>query len=561
MNLSVPSAVSVLFAAGLALASPSAPVKERPAFIPLPVVCEVQTGTPGFSMAEGIRVDVETSHSDVGRAAIRALQAAGVPVLPEEPTGELRVRVLTPEELQEALAGKELSEELAAEYHALRVTPSGVELDIASEKALPAAAQTLAQALCRDEAGQAALPAMEVRDYPLLAHRGLLLDCARSPQSLEEIRRMLRVMARYKLNRLHWHLTDDQGWRLEISHYPRLTSVGATREESPLPEERWRGDGKPLTAFYTRQDVREIVDYAHQLGILVIPEIEVPGHSSAALAAYPELGNTDVPGYAPKVSTEWGVHEYILAPRPETFCFLDVVLGEVCELFPQAPYIHIGGDEAPVKQWRESPAAQAFMRREEMTKEREIQHYFTHRVSDMLRRRGRAFIGWDEILEDPYLPARAIVMVWRDQEAARQAAERGAQVILCPTSHCYLDYSQGLDPKDPAYRGLGRATGKDWRHLYSLDPTLPGALQKQVLGIQGNAWGEAIHNAEKLEYMVVPRICALAEVAWRAPEDRKDVQDFERRLLAQYPYFDSEKLNFRQEDGTPRRVEQLGQNP
>lgn len=560
MNLPVTSAVSALFAAGLALAAPSAPVNDRPPFIPFPVVCHVQTGEPGFSMAEGLRVDAATSHSKLGRATIRALQAAGVAVLTEEATGELRVRVLTPEELREALAGKELSEELAAEYHAIRVTPTGVELDVASEKALPSAAQTLAQALCRDEEGRPAFPTMEVKDYPLLAHRGLLLDCARSPQSLEEIRRMLRVMARYKLNRLHWHLTDDQGWRLEIPRYPRLTSVGATRAESPLPEDRLRGDGKPLTAFYTRQEVQEIVAYAHQLGILVIPEVEVPGHSSAVLAAYPELGNTDAPGYAPKVSTEWGVHEYILAPRPETFRFLDEVLGEVCDLFPQAPYIHIGGDEVPVTQWRDSPAAQDFMRREGMEKEREIQHYFTHRVADMLRRRGRAFIGWDEILEDTRLPAGAIVMVWRDLAAAQAAAARGAQVILCPTSHCYLDYSQGLDPADPAYRGLGRATGKDWRHLYALNPTLPGALQRQVLGIQGNAWGEAIHNADKLEYMVVPRICALAEVAWRAPEDRKDVQDFERRLLAQYPYFDSEHLNFRQEDGTPRRAATPGTN-
>ncbi len=560
MSLFSTSALGLLCVAGLAMAAPSAPVAESPSLIPQPVFCRVRTGMPGFSLAGGIRVDVPTTYSEVGRAAIRALQAAELPVLPAEPVGDFHVRVLTPEAVQVALAGQVVSEEIAAEYHTIRVTPDGIELEVASEAALPLAAQTLAQSLCRDEAGQVALPTMTVRDYPLLAHRGLLLDCARNPQSLDEIRRMLRVMARYKLNRLHWHLTDDQGWRLEILGYPRLTSVGGARAESPLPEDRTRGDGRPLTAFYTQGQVREIVEYAHQLGIIVIPEIEVPGHSSAALAAYPELGNSDVPGYAPKVSTVWGVQEYILAPKPETFRFLDAVLEEVCALFPRAPYIHIGGDEVPTRHWEESAAAQAFMRREEMQGEEEIQHYFTHRVADMLRRRGRGFIGWDEILEDPDLPSRSIVMVWRDQAAARRAAERGARVILCPTSHCYLDYSQGKDPADPAYHGLGRATGKDWRHLYSLDPTLPGEWQKQVLGIQGNAWGEAIHNADKLEYMVVPRICALAEVAWRAPEDRQDVEDFERRLLAQYPYFDKEGLNFRQEDGTPRRQEARREN-
>ncbi len=537
-------------AASAAIAAPSAPVHEHPAFLPAPQRLKLaEPGTPGFALGGGIRVDAALSHSPQGRVFIRALQVAGVPVLPDEAEGDVDIRMSNGEN---------------PERYELAVSPQGLTVAVCDEAAFPLLAQTLAQAVVTDAAGDACLPAMEVEDEPLFAHRGLMLDSARYPHSVEEIRKILRVMARYKLNRFHWHLTDDQGWRLEIRAYPRLTQVGNYRSSSPVDSGEKAQDGVPVSAFYSQEQVREMVAYAHALGIIIIPEIEIPGHASAAIAAYPELGNADAPGFKPEVASTWGVFPTVLAPNEASFRFIDAVLAEVCELFPLAPCIHCGGDECPRVQWRNSAAARAFMKEHGMEKADDIQHYFTRVCAASLAKRGRRMVGWDEIQAAPELPADAIVMAWRGfryPAAVAQAVQGGHDVIACPNSHCYLNFGHKVWAKGAKYRPYGKADDRDWQQLYGFDP-YPAKLaveqRRHIIGVQGNAWGEVIRSADKLEYMLFPRLLALAEVAWLPREKRADVEDFRRRLLAQYPYLDSEKLNFRQEDGSPRRDPQQG---
>ncbi len=512
----------------ISLSAWAAPVS----LIPQPRQITVQEGQPGFILREGIPVDAATSHSELGRAAIRALMAAGFTLQPEETDGALEVHSLSHSN---------------PEAYTLSVSANGIRIGAASLAALPAAAQSLAQAARDGE-----LPAMQIEDYPALTYRGIMLDPCRHPISVADTKRILQLMARYKLNRLHWHLCDDQGWRIEIRKYPRLTETGSKRTESSNWLDQDRKDGKPVEFFYTREDIRSIVEYAHSLGIIIIPEIEIPGHASAAVAAYPELGNQDCPGFAPRVETGWGVFTHIMAPNDFAFQFIEDVLGEVCELFPLAPCIHIGGDEVPCDQWKTSPAAQAFMQQHGMTRETQIQDYFTHLCAQILRKHGRRMVGWDEIMSAPQLPHDAIVMAWRSMGHARIAAARGHQVILCPIQSFYFNFSQGNAPADPFYTGLRGFDNINWQHILAFNTKVEG---NHVIGLQANLWSECIPDMRKLEYMLVPRICALAEKAWLHDTPAIPADDFGKRLLDHYPYFDSLHLNFRQEDGKPRRSE------
>ena len=521
-----------------AAALPSAPIHQEAAIIPQPRQLTQIPGQAGFLLNGGIKVDSATSHSEWGRAAIRVLMAAGFNILPEEATGELQV---------------EQAEGMPAGSYRLECTPRGIIIRAADQGALHAAAQTLAQAATIDAEGQPALPTLQVEDHPALPHRGIMLDPCRHPISVEGTKRILRLMARYKLNRLHWHLCDDQGWRLEIRKYPLLTEIGSKRSESSSWLDQSIKDGKPVAFHYTQDEVRDIVVYAHSLGITIIPEIEIPGHASAAVTAYPELGNRDCPGFAPEVVTGWGVFTHVMAPGAFTFRFIEDVLTEVCELFPQAPYIHIGGDEVPRDQWQQSPAAQQFMQQHSLTRESQIQDYFTHFCAQVLRKLGRGMVGWDEIMSAPQLPQDAVVMAWRGMDHARIAAARGHRVILCPLQSFYFNFPQGKTPEDKFYTGLHGFDNINWQHVLSFDTSVPG---NKVIGLQANLWSECIPDMRKLEFMLVPRICALAEHAWLygAP-NRPTEEHFSTRLEQHIPYFDSLQLNFRQEDGTPRRPE------
>lgn len=312
-------------------------------------------------------------------------------------------------------------------------------------------------------------------------------------------------LAWHKFNVFHWHLTEDQGWRLPIESRPRLTEIGAWRDD---------GVGGRYGGFYTQDEVREVIDHAAARSIRVVPEIEVPGHAVAALAVYPELG---CEGRPLEVETRWGVFEDVYCPgKEELFTFLEEVFDEVCRLFPE-DYIHVVGDECPKTRWKTCPKCQERMRREGLASEEELQSYTIRRVEEMLQERGKKLIGWDEILEGGLAP-QAIVMPWRGEEGGVAAARAGHDVIMCPNSHCYLDHKQIDDPGETVGRPLDVC---DLNQCYGYEPlpaSLTGGQALHVLGSQANVWTEYIRTPEELEYAVFPRMCALAEVFWSPPE-------------------------------------------
>lgn len=543
MKMHIPTLIAGLLGS-VAIAAPSARVDATPTVIPQPASYASVAGQAGFSLAQGIKVHYKVSRSPEGAAAIRALMAADfAEILPEENEGGLTVKI-------EPGHGNE--------WYAIQVTPDEICIRVSELGALHLAAQTLAQSVVHDAEGNPALPCMKVEDEPLLQYRGLMLDPCRHPLSVEETKKMLRIMARYKLNRFHWHLTDDQGWRIEIKKYPKLTEVGSHRDSTPLLTDHEKSDNTPTAPFYyTQEEIQDVVAYANSLGITVIPEIEIPGHASACIAAYPALGNDDIEGYAPKVATTWGVLPYTMAPKEETFRFIADVMAEVLPLFPKADMIHIGGDEAPREQWQQSPFAQAYMRQHGLSNPGQIQHKFTHRVAEMLAPHGRRIIGWDEIMMDGEVPHTAVVMAWRSwvkPDAALTAARRGHDVILSPDSHFYFNFAQGKLPADPFYTPHGwNEAQQDWRHVYSFNPmpaNYTAAERAHIIGLQANCWSESIQNGTKLEYQVVPRICALAEVAWR-PAELRNADEFLKRIQAEYPWFEKMNINYRKEDGSP----------
>jgi hexosaminidase len=375
-----------------------------------------------------------------------------------------------------------------------------------------------------------ALPAIHIQDEPRFSWRGMHLDVGRHMYTVDFIKKLLDQMAIYKLNTFHWHLTEDQGWRIEIKRYPKLTQIGAWRTETTKEKlvNPYTGDGEPYGGFYTQAQIKEVVAYAKAKHIMVVPEIELPGHSLAALAAYPELACTQGPF---PVGTNWGVIEDIYCPTDKTFKFLENVLTEVMALFP-SPYIHIGGDEAPKTRWKTSPIAQAVMKREGLKNEEELQSYFIRRVEKFINSKGKRIIGWDEILEGGLAP-NATVMSWRGEEGGIAAAKEGHDVIMTPTSWCYFDAGQG-----PADQELWNAGGEiSLEKVYSYNP-LPQELNKQqqahIRGVQANIWSEYLRDPKKLEYMVFPRLLAMAEVGWSAQEQRQ-FSNFEQRLRAHYP--------------------------
>jgi hexosaminidase len=342
------------------------------------------------------------------------------------------------------------------------------------------------------------------------------------------------------MNTFHWHLTEDQGWRLEIEGYPRLTEVGSCRSETMVGKNYspFVGDGTEYCGSYTQVEAREVVEYAAARYVTVIPEIEMPGHSLAAISAYPEFACTEGP-FEP--ATGWGIFHDIYCPTEETFAFLEEVLGEVLEIFP-GRYIHIGGDEAPKERWRESREAQEVIRREGLANEDELQSYFIRRIERFLLAKGRRLIGWDEILEGGLAP-EATVMSWRGTEGGIEAARQGHDVIMTPTSHAYFDYYQGKAEYEPL--AIGGFLPID--RVYGFEP-VPEVLTPEqathVLGVQGNVWTEFMKTPEQVEYMAYPRALAMAEVAW-SPADARNLGDFERRLPAQLQRLEALGVNFR----------------
>ena len=429
-----------------------------------------------------------------------------------------------------------LNPNLGAEEYFLQVKPDGVNVEASAFGGFFYAIQTLKQMLPAEVYGgkkaKAAwlLPCVTVLDAPRFDYRGIHLDPCRHFWSIEETKRYIDIAATYKLNRLHWHLTEDQGWRMEIKKYPKLTEVGAWRSGTCIGKDFDSNDGIRYGGFYTQDQMREIVAYAAERNITVIPEMDLPGHMVAALAAYPELGCTGGPY---DVWTRWGVSEDVLCVgKEETFTFLEDVLTEMLDIFP-SEYIHIGGDECPKVRWETCPLCQARIKslglkaHDGISAEQELQCYVTARIQQFLNERGRKIIGWDEILEGD-LAAGATVMSWRGTQGGIEAASRGFDVVMTPNSHMYIDYYQSQErDKEPLCIG-GLVTVPK---LYSYEPydgMAPGT-EDHILGVQANLWTEYVTSNEFLEYMLLPRMCALSEVQW-CNADRKDYARFDASL-------------------------------
>jgi hexosaminidase len=516
------------------------------AVIPQPVHMMPKEGV--FTLTPGLAVVAAGQAEDVAKQFCALLAPAlGIKLEVSATVGKQRAVIF---EIDGSL------ERLGREGYTLSIAPQQVVARAAQPAGLFYALQTIRQLLPavvfaseRVKEVNWVIPCCEIEDAPRFAWRGAMLDVCRHFMPKEFIFRFIDLLALHKLNVFHWHLTEDQGWRIEIKKYPRLTEVGAWRKETLIghareSEDKWRFDGIPHGGFYTQQEVKEVVAYAAARYIRVMPEIEMPGHAQAAVASYPQLGNT---GRQLEVSTGWGIHEDIFNVEESTIHFLQDVLNEVLALFP-GEFIHIGGDEVPKKRWQESPAAQARMKSLGLQNEDELQSYFIHRMDEFLTARGRRLVGWDEILEGGLAP-NATVMSWRGEEGGIAAANAGHDVVMAPWHSTYLDYYQSEDrEKEPLAIGGFLPLEK----VYAFDP-VSAQIKPQdahhVLGVQAQLWTEYIPNPAHVEYMAFPRLCALSEVAW-TPLAVKDYASFSVRLKAHLARLDQLKVNYRPLDPT-----------
>jgi len=433
------------------------------------------------------------------------------------------------------------------EGYELTVSKEGIVIRATTSAGLFYGCQTLRQLLppavlagTRQEGVAWTVPAVHIRDQPRYRWRGLMLDVCRHFLSADKVKKFIDVMALHKFNSLHWHLTEDQAWRIEIKKYPRLTEVGSVRAQSPMHGNRNKGDGVPYGPFfYTQAQIREVVAYAAARHIVIVPEIEMPGHALAALSAYPEFSCRGGP-FKPR--TWWGVEDDVYcAGNDKTVAFVKDILTEVMSLFP-GPFIHIGGDECPKGRWANCPKCQARMKAEGLKSTHELQSWFVRRMDQFLASRGRRLIGWDEILEGGLAPGAA-VMCWRGVGGGIAAAQQGHDVVMSPGSHCYLDHGQSGMPGEPECIG-GRTT---LARAYSYEPTpaeLTAEQKAHVLGVQGNLWSEYLWNAKDVEFAAFPRACALAEVAW-TPAAKKNFADFWTRMESHVRRLEILNVNYR----------------
>ena len=416
---------------------------------------------------------------------------------------------------------------LPAEGYKLRVQSGKIMLEGGSDAGVFYGLQTLFQCAVEDTAAAVyRLPKLEVEDRPAFAYRGMHLDVSRHFFGVEFLKKHLDALARAKMNTFHWHLTDDQGWRIEIKKYPLLTQVGGWRSGSQQgPYSLQYFDTLRYGGFYTQEEIREVVAYAAERHIRVIPELEMPGHALAALAAYPELSCRQKPL---EVARGWGVFDDVFcAGNDSTFGFLENVLAEVFALFP-GEYVHIGGDECPKTRWNECARCTARMRAEGLKDAHELQSYFIQRMERFANNRGKKIIGWDEILEGGLAP-NATVMSWRGEEGGKAAAKSGHNAIMTPGKPCYFDHYQAKVDGEP--HAIGGYNPVEAVYLYSVVPDgLSPEEQKRILGSQGNVWTEYMLTPDHVEYMMHPRMEALAEVLWTGPRKPEHLPDFQRRM-------------------------------
>ena len=509
--------------------------------IPLPA--SMQVGNSDFVLDGNFSIQADTQNPDVVQVAeffAEALQrVTGFKVSISELAGSAQNSF--------RMVLNTNDDGLGAEGYNLNVNKNGVELSAHSAAGLFYGVQSLMQLLPENIYAKEkqnikwTIPFVKISDQPRYAYRGMHLDVCRHFFPVEFIKKYIDILALHKLNVLHLHLTDDQGWRIEIKKYPKLTQISAFRDETLVGHARNKPekyDGKRYGGFYTQEQIKEIVEYAQDRFITIIPEIEMPGHALAALAAYPQLSCTGGPF---KVGQKWGVFEDVYcAGNEQVFTFLQDVLSEVVELFP-GKYIHIGGDECPKTRWKECKKCQARIKQEGLKDEHELQSYFVQRMEKFLLSKGKRLIGWDEILEGGLAP-EATVMSWRGIDGGIAAAKQGHDVIMTPTTFLYFDYYQG-DPKTEPLAIGGHLTLKK---VYSYEPT-PSELtkdeEKYILGAQANVWTEYIPTTEQVEYMALPRMCALAEVVW-TPKEKKNWLDFQKRMMTHLKRLDALDVNY-----------------
>ncbi len=515
-----------------------------PALVPTPARMELRHGsftlTPSTTVVAGPGAETEAQRL---AAALRV------------PTGfALPLRSRTPAEpVIELILDNSLDDRLGKEGYCLSVKPTRVLIRAAGEAGLFYGGITFRQLLPPEAFATNAIapppingwttPCIEIEDQPRFVWRGLLLDVARHFMPPEFIRKLVDLMAMHKLNSLQLHLTDDQGWRLEIRKHPRLTEIGAVRKESPIKGDRTRGDGARYGPFfYTQAQIRDLVAYATSQHVTLVPEIEMPGHFLAALAAYPQLSCRGGPF---EVRTTWGVEPDILcAGNDDAVAFAQDVLAEVVELFPSR-FIHIGGDEAPRDRWKTCPKCQARMKAEGLKSEAQLQTWFNQRIEQFLARHGRRLIGWDEILEGG-LTHGAAVMSWRGTTGGLAAAQAGHDVVMSPTSHCYFDYAQARGPAEPECIGGFIPLPV----VYEFEPVPAGlhhTKHHHILGAQGNLWTEFMWTPQDVEYFAFPRAVALAEVVW-SPATNRRFDEFLDRLKVHLKRLDMRNVNYRRLD-------------
>ncbi|MEU9542345.1 beta-N-acetylhexosaminidase [Streptomyces mirabilis] len=507
----------------------------------------------------GVELDAETTlwaapGTDTTERWLRATLGAalGLPLRPGPQDARNAVRLL-------------LDDTLEPEAYKLSVVVNwGIEIRGGGAAGVFWGAQTLRQLLGPDAFRRAlvrpgrtyGIAHQIIEDAPRFPWRGVMLDVSRHFMPKDGVLRHLDLMAAHKLNVFHFHLTDDQGWRVQIKRYPKLTEVGSWRARtkfghraSPLWEE------KPHGGFYTQNDIREIVAYAAERHISVVPEIDIPGHSQAAIAAYPELGNTDVIDTTSlTVWDTWGISKNVLAPTDNTLRFYEGVFEELLELFPAdagpfSGFVHIGGDECAKDQWKQSPTAQARIGELGLADEDELQSWFVRHFDNWLSARGRRLIGWDEILEGG-LAEGAAVSSWRGHQGGVTAARAGHDVVMCPEQQVYLDHRQAAGPDEPVPIGYVR-TLEDVYRFEPVPPELTEAEARHVLGTQANVWTEVMEDPARVDYQTFPRLAAFAEVAWSAlpaPAER-DFADFERRMAAHYGRLDALGVAYRPPTG------------
>ncbi|MFF2928231.1 beta-N-acetylhexosaminidase [Streptomyces mirabilis] len=503
----------------------------------------------------GVELDAETTlwaapGTDTTERWLRATLGAalGLPLRPGPQDARNAVRLL-------------LDDTLEPEAYKLGVVANwGIEIRGGGAAGVFWGAQTLRQLLGPDAFRRApvrpgrayGIAHQIIEDAPRFPWRGLMLDVSRHFMPKDGVLRHLDLMAAHKLNVFHFHLTDDQGWRVQIKRYPKLTEVGSWRARTKFGHRaspRW--EEKPHGGFYTQDDIREIVAYAAERHIGVVPEIDIPGHSQAAIAAYPELGNTDVIDTTSlTVWDTWGISKNVLAPTDNTLRFYEGVFEELLELFPPdagpfSGFVHIGGDECAKDQWKRSPTAQARIRELGLADEDELQSWFVRHFDNWLSAHGRRLIGWDEILEGG-LAEGAAVSSWRGYQGGVTAARAGHDVVMCPEQQVYLDHRQAAGPDEPVPIGYVR-TLEDVYRFEPVPPELTEAEARHVLGTQANVWTEVMEDPARVDYQTFPRLAAFAEVAWSAlpaPAER-DFADFERRMAAHYGRLDALGVAYR----------------